>query len=111
MDDVDAWWRRGVCAEIGSDLFFVGTGESNADAKQACNLCPVRLQCLADAIQTEVSYGVFGGLSAKARRPLGALVRAGEDPQDVALRAIEQERRPTCRRPTRSRASSSALRV
>ena len=93
-DAFDPWWREGICAQIGSDLFFVGKGQSVSEAKRACRLCPVRLQCLTDALQTEVEYGVFGGLTPPARLALAAHVRAGADPLAVARRVIAQERTP-----------------
>lgn len=82
------WWHHATCAGIGSDLFFVDKGDSTHDAKRACGMCPVREQCLADALCDDVEYGIFGGLSPMARRPLRALVARGHDPSDIARRAM-----------------------
>lgn len=92
-DDCDPWWRNGICAEIGPDIFFVEVGESVADAKAACRLCPVRIQCLADALVSDIEYGIFGGLSRLERRRLAKRVTPDRDPMWVATRAIEQERK------------------
>lgn len=101
MDEDDPWWRDGVCAQIGSDLFFVGKGHSNSEAKAACRMCTVRLKCLADSIKTEVEYGIFGGFTPPARELLSKKVRAGADPLDVAEEAITRERARGTRQPDR----------
>lgn len=35
-----------------------------------CRGCPVRLECLADALDNEVEFGVWGGLTERQRRAL-----------------------------------------
>lgn len=92
MDEGYPWWRDGICAEIGPDLFFVGKGQSIAEAKKACSMCPVRVQCLADALESDVEYGVFGGFARPHRRMLRIQVENGCDPTDVARRAITKEK-------------------
>lgn len=90
-DECDPWWRDGLCAQIGPDIFFVGKGESVEDAKAACRLCPVRLECLTDALTAEIEYGIFGGFSRMERRPLTKQVTTRTDARRVAARAIYQE--------------------
>lgn len=92
MDEPEAWWREGVCAEIGPDLFFVGKGQSVTEAKKACAICPVRLQCLTDALDGDLQYGVFGGFARPHRRMLHIQVENGSAPRDVARRAIAAEK-------------------
>lgn len=92
MDDEKPWWREGaVCAEIGPDLFFVGKGQSVQEAKRACAKCPVRLQCLADSIDTTVEYGIFGGFAPAHRQMLSLQVGTTHDSTEVAERAIYKE--------------------
>lgn len=90
-DEFDPWWRRGICAEIGPDLFFVGGGQPVTEAKKACSICPVRVQCLADSLTTDVEYGVFGGFARPMRRILAIQVGRGRDPIEVARAAIREE--------------------
>lgn len=98
----DPWWRRGLCAEIGSHLFFVGTGQSVAAAQQACRICPVRIQCLADALASEVEYGIFGGFAPHARHELAQSITPDAGPIEVARRAVYDERRRAHDRGTRA---------
>lgn len=90
-DVFDPWWREGVCAQIGSDLFFVGQGQSVLEAQKACRMCTVRLQCLTDALESDVDYGVFGGFAPPYRRMLRLQVTAGKEPVSVARKAIHEE--------------------
>jgi WhiB family redox-sensing transcriptional regulator len=63
------------------DLFFpVGaTGPAEAQintAKQLCARCPVKIDCLEFALQTNQEYGVWGGMSEEERRMLRRSRRA-----------------------------------
>lgn len=89
------WRAAAVCAAAGTDpeLFYpIDTGPAGelalARAKRVCAGCPVRAQCLADAMALEdpaERWGVIGGLSAPDRtalhlnehRPTPAPVPAG----------------------------------
>ncbi|RSD26442.1 WhiB family transcriptional regulator [Amycolatopsis eburnea] len=60
-----------------ADVFFpVGSTSSArnqrviAQAKAVCAQCPVRSECLADALDAGLDDGVFGGLTAEERRQL-----------------------------------------
>lgn len=64
------WWHDALCLEVGSDLFFVDTGESTRPAKQVCSLCSVRAECLQDALDHDDRFGIRGGLSERQRRRL-----------------------------------------
>ena len=107
MDEDHPWWRDGVCAEIGPDLFFASADDlkSVEEAKQACGLCPVRLQCLADSLEADLEYGIFGGFARGTRRQLRVAVENGSDPMTVARRAIAQEKRKVPRHRWRARST------
>jgi WhiB family redox-sensing transcriptional regulator len=64
------WRQDALCAQIDTDMFFPGKGESTADAKRACMACPVRVECLTEAIANNERYGVWGGKSERERRRL-----------------------------------------
>lgn len=61
------WTTRAVCADQDPDLLFV-TGAAQRDAARMCDGCPVKLECLADALDNRVEFGVWGGLTERQRR-------------------------------------------
>lgn len=96
MVDDQTWAVHAACAGVDPDSLFV-PGAAQRQARQVCFSCPVRLDCLADALDSSTTYGVWGGLTERERR---ALVRAfpnekdwnhrlrySQDPISIELRA------------------------
>lgn len=65
----ESWTTRAVCANQDPDLLFV-TGAAQRDAARMCHGCPVKLECLADALDNQVEFGVWGGLTERQRRAI-----------------------------------------
>ena len=62
------WFRDALCLEPHEGVnFFPERGESNEPAKAICNACMVTGECLQYAIDNDISHGIFGGMSARAR--------------------------------------------
>ncbi len=61
------WTVKAVCAGVDPDALFV-TGAAQRDAARLCQACPVRLECLADALDNRIEYGVWGGMTERQRR-------------------------------------------
>ena len=56
-----------------SSLCFPVQGVRGAEqhkAKVVCGACPVRAECLAEALDNEIEWGVWGGLTERERRAL-----------------------------------------
>ena len=51
------------------DQLFVRGAEQNK-AKQLCAGCPVRTECLAEALDNQIEWGVWGGMTERERRAL-----------------------------------------
>ena len=60
--DDQSWVARALCASVEPDVLFV-QGASQRQVRMRCYECEVRLECLADALQSEANYGVWGGLT------------------------------------------------
>ncbi|MCW1804206.1 WhiB family transcriptional regulator [Brachybacterium squillarum] len=69
VGDDQSWAARGACAGMDPDEFFVQGTEQN-QIKTACGRCPVRTQCLADALDNRIDFGVWGGMTERERRRL-----------------------------------------
>ncbi len=70
-----AWRERAACAGWDTGVFYPAPDESALVAKGICRLCPVRLDCLAHAIQRRERFGVWGGLTEHERDLLRARLR------------------------------------
>jgi hypothetical protein len=66
---------RAKCREIDPDALFV-QGAAQNRAKLICRGCPVRTQCLAEALDSRIEFGVWGGMTERERR---ALLRRRKD--------------------------------
>ncbi len=67
-DDVN-WTTRGACLQIAPDDLFV-QGAAQRSARSVCSGCTVKLECLADALDHRVEFGVWGGMTERERRAL-----------------------------------------
>jgi WhiB family redox-sensing transcriptional regulator len=89
-------WMLGATCRGRPDLFFAPDDSETrserrrreAAAKSVCALCPVRMQCLMDALESDERFGIWGGLTERERR---SLRRSGPSdgteklsPQDIA---------------------------
>lgn len=64
-----AWADRGACRDVDPDSLFV-PGAAQHRAKRVCASCPVRLECLAEALDNRMEFGIWGGLTERERRSL-----------------------------------------
>lgn len=63
------WNDRGACRTGNPDELFV-QGAAQHEAKVVCQACVVRTECLADALDNRIEYGVWGGMTERERRAL-----------------------------------------
>ena len=66
---VSDWTGMGRCAGADPDALFV-QGAAQNRAKAICMGCVVRTECLADALDNRVEFGVWGGMTERERRAL-----------------------------------------
>ena len=63
------WASRGACRDVDPESLFV-VGAAQHKAKTICMGCPVRVDCLADALDSRAEFGVWGGMTERERRTL-----------------------------------------
>ena len=71
LDDLvkrPSWHRQAACRGKGTDTFFPSPGDSLTAARAVCAACPVRTECLADAVADAGLQGFWGGTSERDRR-------------------------------------------
>jgi WhiB family transcriptional regulator, redox-sensing transcriptional regulator len=65
----DDWASQAACLDGDPDSLFV-QGAAQNRAKSVCVGCPVRTECLADALDNRMEFGVWGGMTERERRAL-----------------------------------------
>jgi len=63
------WASRATCNQTRPDELFV-RGAAQNRAKQMCAGCPVRTECLGEALDNHIEWGVWGGMTERERRAL-----------------------------------------
>jgi WhiB family redox-sensing transcriptional regulator len=69
MQNTTEWATQGACRASDPDALFV-QGAAQNRAKMVCLGCPVRTECLADALDHRIEFGVWGGMTERERRAL-----------------------------------------
>lgn len=65
-----AWQKDALCAQTDPEAFFPEKGGSTKNAKEICNTCDSKDECLAYALKNDERFGIWGGLSERERRKL-----------------------------------------
>ncbi len=63
-----SWQDFANCLGVDPDLFFPERGASTREAKEVCQGCVVREDCLEYALQNGEKVGIWGGRSERERR-------------------------------------------
>ena len=63
------WVSKALCLSTDPDELFV-SGKAQRNATAICRHCPVVAECLADALDNQVQFGVWGGMTERQRRAL-----------------------------------------
>jgi len=63
------WSTKARCIETQPDELFV-RGAAQNRVKRLCTGCPVKTECLAEALDDRVEWGVWGGMTERERRAL-----------------------------------------
>lgn len=80
--DHQSWRKRAACrpntlSEItrDNDNFFLGRGGKATKARELCETCPVKRNCLAFALYYGEEEGIWGGLTPDERRDMPDFMR------------------------------------
>lgn len=61
-----SWMEQAKCKGADAELFFAEEGAARSkqiEAKKYCAACPVYKKCMKFAIDNDIKYGVWGGLT------------------------------------------------
>ncbi len=62
------WLEVAACRGVDPVLFFPERGEDWKPAKEVCQSCPVKVECLEFALTENIKFGIWGGKSERERR-------------------------------------------
>jgi WhiB family redox-sensing transcriptional regulator len=62
------WAQKATCLGRSEQLFVKGAEQNRA--KLMCNGCSVKAECLAEALDNRIEWGVWGGMTERERRAL-----------------------------------------
>ncbi len=63
------WVSQAQCLSADPDELFV-RGAAQRKAAAVCRNCPVMAQCRAEALDNQVEWGIWGGMTERQRRKL-----------------------------------------
>lgn len=63
------WVQNAACKDVDPDELFT-QGAAQRKSVAICRHCTVMQQCAADALDNQVEYGVWGGMTERQRRAL-----------------------------------------
>lgn len=64
----DNWAAQAACRGKSDQLFVQGAEQNRA--KAMCGQCDVRAECLVEALDNRIEWGVWGGMTERERRAL-----------------------------------------
>jgi len=62
------WAADAACRDQGEQLYVQGAEQNRA--KSVCAKCVVKAECLAEALDNRIEWGVWGGMTERERRAL-----------------------------------------
>ncbi|MER5888692.1 WhiB family transcriptional regulator [Streptomyces sp. NPDC001941] len=92
MTTAGHWSERAACDSGDADDLFAESDRQKR-AKEVCAHCPVRTECLVEALDQRIEFGVWGGMTERERRALvrrRPKVTSWREVLDDARRAHEQ---------------------
>lgn len=70
------WTLSALCSQTDPEAFFPEKGSSGTSARKICEQCPVRAECLREALKSQSTmpdgrlHGIWGGYGEKSRSDL-----------------------------------------
>ncbi|MFJ8158964.1 WhiB family transcriptional regulator [Streptomyces sp. NPDC094468] len=63
------WIDNAACGDSNPDDLFAQMAQQK-QAKAICDACAVRIECLAEALDSRIEFGVWGGMTERERKAL-----------------------------------------
>lgn len=63
------WATQAACRQAPPETMFV-RGAAQNRKKEICGGCSVKVECLAEALDNQINWGIWGGMTERERRAL-----------------------------------------
>lgn len=82
------FFKNASCRGLNPSLFYLEPADPGiTTAIEVCRECPVRMECLIHAIEShETDFGIWGGVSPRARRPKRAQATILKVQKEIEIR-------------------------
>ncbi|PRX90679.1 WhiB family transcriptional regulator [Allonocardiopsis opalescens] len=83
----DDWWDRAACAGLPTSRFYPDPEDKRRirAAKRICAQCPVRAECLNEALALgDIEFGIRAGLPPRERRKLHRQTNPQHEAEETA---------------------------
>ena len=82
------FFKHASCRGLNPSMFYLDLGDPGiTTAIEVCKECPVRMECLVYAIESqETDFGIWGGVAPRARRPSRAKATIAKVQNEIEVR-------------------------
>ncbi|MFD5429666.1 WhiB family transcriptional regulator [Streptomyces sp. NPDC127084] len=94
MSMIGRWFKNAACGSLDSEVLFADAARQKQRAKVLCMRCLVQTECLIEALDNHIEFGVWGGMTERERK---ALLRRRPEVASWRL-VLEAARRSTVQR-------------
>ncbi|HVL91549.1 MAG TPA: WhiB family transcriptional regulator [Actinomycetota bacterium] len=68
VESIHDWQTQAACRGMDPAIFFSPDDDAAGVARAVCSICPVKAECLSEAMSRGEVYGVWGGTRERDRR-------------------------------------------
>ena len=83
------WVEQAVCRSVDPDLWFPEGGMNQwSPVFRICASCPVRRDCLKEALDLDIEYGIWGGVPSRVRERIRWRKKAFQERERILDRLL-----------------------
>ncbi len=86
------WVEQAVCRSVDPELWFPEGGMNNrwSPVFRICASCPVRRDCLKEALDLDIQFGIWGGVPSRVRERIRWRKKALQERERILDRLLER---------------------
>lgn len=84
------WVEQAVCRSVNPDLWFNDYASRYDPVFRICASCPVRRDCLKEALDLDIEFGIWGGVPSRVRERIRWRKKALKERERILDRLLNQ---------------------